>query len=91
MGINQYAIHTTEGCFLSNNADQTGRTNSRDCSQGTGCVVAETKPNSFGAGFAEAGGGVFAAQFDVSGFYFWFWSVSPLFRLFEVLRLSLDG
>ncbi|KAJ7572921.1 hypothetical protein C8J56DRAFT_1067259 [Mycena floridula] len=36
--------------------------------------VGETKPNSFGSGFAAAGGGVYAMQFDTLGIYIWFWS-----------------
>lgn len=38
-----------------------------DCSTSAGCAVAETKDGSFGQGFADNGGGVFAAQFDVTG------------------------
>ncbi|KAJ3884343.1 hypothetical protein GG344DRAFT_16860, partial [Lentinula edodes] len=49
-----------------------------DCSTGQGCLVQETKPNNFGSGFAQAGGGVFATQLDVSGTYMWFWPRSSL-------------
>ncbi|KAJ7193971.1 hypothetical protein GGX14DRAFT_477105 [Mycena pura] len=37
-----------------------------------GCVTTETKPNSFGSGFAGQGGGVFAASWDLSGIAFWY-------------------
>ncbi|KAF8635259.1 hypothetical protein AX15_000482 [Amanita polypyramis BW_CC] len=75
MGHNQYALHTTPGCKLdTNNSDQTGQVQSTDCSTPSGCVVAETKADSYGAGFAQAGGGVYATQIDVSGIYIWFWS-----------------
>jgi len=37
-----------------------------------GCVTTETKPNSFGSGFATQGGGVFAASWDTSGIAFWY-------------------
>ncbi|TFY83334.1 hypothetical protein EWM64_g679 [Hericium alpestre] len=68
MGNNQYALHTTPGCVFTEGAVQTGRQQgTKDCSQGSGCVVAETKPNSFNAGFNDAGGGVWATQFDVEG------------------------
>ena len=60
-------------------AVQTGIVYGTNCSTGSGCVVAETKPNSYGAGFAQAGGGVWATQLDVSGVYMWFWSVSCFF------------
>ena len=67
MDHNQYALHTTRSCLHDTNITQTGADTATDCSKGSGCVVAETKPNSYGAGFAAAGGGVFATQFDVSG------------------------
>ena len=67
MGNNQAALHTTDGCLKMPNVAQLGRNTWTDCSQGSGCVVAETKPNSYGSGFAAAGGGVWATQFDVSG------------------------
>lgn len=38
--------------------------NASDCSTGAGCVVTETKFNSFGSSFA---GGVWATQYDVAG------------------------
>lgn len=67
MGNNQAALHTTDGCLKQPEVAQTGRNTWTDCSKGSGCVVAETKPNSYGSGFATAGGGVWATQFDVSG------------------------
>lgn len=80
MSNNQYALHTVGGCLLDKSgAVQTGIVYGTNCSTGSGCVVAETKPNSYGAGFAQAGGGVWATQLDVSGVYMWFWSVSCFF------------
>jgi hypothetical protein len=59
-----------------------------DCSTAAGCVVEDASPVSFGAGFAAAGGGVWAAQFDVSG-VLW---VSSLRLLSEhVLTLSSNS
>ncbi|KIK53744.1 glycoside hydrolase family 16 protein [Collybiopsis luxurians FD-317 M1] len=75
---NQMALHTTPGCNLVANSTQTGHTVETDCSTGQGCLVQETKPNSFGVAFAQNGGGVFAAQLDVSGIYMWFWPRSSL-------------
>ncbi|KAJ7035465.1 hypothetical protein C8F04DRAFT_530588 [Mycena alexandri] len=37
-----------------------------------GCVTTETKPNSYGSGFASQGGGVFAMLWDLSGIVFWY-------------------
>ncbi|KAF9004224.1 hypothetical protein BDQ17DRAFT_1354809 [Cyathus striatus] len=75
MGNNQVAVHIDLGCTLnSSSAAQTGRTLQSDCSSSAGCVVAETKDSGCGGAFAQAGGGVFAMQFDVSGIFTWFWS-----------------
>ncbi|KAI0336817.1 hypothetical protein GY45DRAFT_1237765 [Cubamyces sp. BRFM 1775] len=74
MKDNQMAVHTTQGCMTSNSIQQTGAIGFTDCSKGSGCTVRETKANSFGAGFAQAGGGVWATQYDVAGIFIWFWS-----------------
>jgi hypothetical protein len=39
-----------------------------------GCVVTETKSNSFGSGFAGQGGGVFAMQWDTDGIAMWYFA-----------------
>lgn len=67
MGNNQFALHTTEGCWLPDYSWQSGNTISKDCSKGSGCVVAVTEPNSYNSGFAAAGGGVYALQLDAAG------------------------
>ncbi|KIY48403.1 hypothetical protein FISHEDRAFT_25392, partial [Fistulina hepatica ATCC 64428] len=72
--VNQMALHTTDGCFQAPNNGQSGETIYTNCSTASGCTVQETKVNSYQSGFAEAGGGAFAMQFDVSGIYIWFWS-----------------
>lgn len=74
MEHNQMALHTLPGCTHTTPPNQMGMSTELDCSQPSGCVVAETAPNSFQTGFAAAGGGVFAAQFDVAGIFIWFWS-----------------
>ncbi len=76
MDHNQVALHTTPGCFQAQNPGQTGQTIEGDCSTSQGCLVAENKPNSWGPGFAQAGGGVWALQIDVAGIFVWYWSVS---------------
>ncbi|KAF9528060.1 glycoside hydrolase family 16 protein [Crepidotus variabilis] len=75
MENNQVALHALGGCLKAEvPGQQTGVTIEGDCSKPQGCLVAETKPNSFGMGFAKAGGGVFALQMEESGIYSWFWS-----------------
>lgn len=61
------ALHTLPGCYHSPPPNQKGTDDDLDCSTAAGCVVHETTPNSFGTGFNNAGGGVWATQFDVSG------------------------
>ncbi|KAJ3874433.1 glycoside hydrolase family 16 protein [Lentinula edodes] len=75
MPSNQMALHTTTGCFHNNTPpNQLGATLVTDCSTAAGCTVGELQPNSYGSGFADMGGGVFATQFDVAGIFIWFWS-----------------
>jgi hypothetical protein len=65
---NQYALHTTPGCIWPQGTVQSGAAGATgDCSQPSGCVVTETAQNSYREGFASAGGGVWATQFDVAG------------------------
>lgn len=87
---NQMALHSTPGCLQAANPAQSGRTLETNCSLDRGCIVAETKPNSYGAGFAQAGGGVYAVQMDVTGVYIWFWSVRWLCCYF-VINLLTSG
>jgi len=74
MPNNQMALHTTPGCTHSTPPNQSGVSGQGDCSLGSGCVVSEVAPNSYESGFAAAGGGVWATQFDVAGIFIWFWS-----------------
>lgn len=74
MDNNQMALHTTPGCSQAK-APQSGTTTATDCAPARGCIVTENKANSFGPGFATAGGGVFALQMEANGINFWFWSV----------------
>jgi hypothetical protein len=67
MSYNQMALHALNGCTKASDSQQTGTNNSPNCTDGTGCTVLETNQNSGGAAFANAQGGVWATQFDVSG------------------------
>ncbi|KAF8647983.1 hypothetical protein AX16_006413 [Volvariella volvacea WC 439] len=71
MRQNQMALHTLPGCFHSSPVIETGQPGEMDCSTPPGCTVDETKPNSFGSEFNDNGGGVWAAQFDIAGIWFW--------------------
>ena len=67
MNHNQMAVHALTGCNKANNSQQTGTNLASNCTDGTGCTVAETNLNSAGAAFANAQGGVWGTQFDISG------------------------
>lgn len=79
MTVNQISLHTTEGCtratLVPPNIELGTPSAAADCSQPAGCAVTTTQQASFGAAFNAAGGGVYAAQFDVSGsvLYFFFY------------------
>ena len=73
---NQMAIHTTDGCVTDETIVHTGELGFAECASASGCTVRETKANSYGTGFNQAGGGVWATQFDVAGIYIWFWNLS---------------
>ncbi|KAG7098526.1 hypothetical protein E1B28_000465 [Marasmius oreades] len=77
MQTNQYALHTLPGCVHSP-SPQKGTTREVDCSVPSGCTVMEASGNSYGPGFAVAGGGVYATQFDVTGIYIWFFPRSSI-------------
>lgn len=73
MPSNQMALHTLPGCYQNYTPpNQIGETLTTDCSSAAGCTVGELQPNSYGNGFAAAGGGIFAAQFDVAGLVLFF-------------------
>ncbi|KZP25000.1 glycoside hydrolase family 16 protein [Athelia psychrophila] len=72
---NEMVIHSQPGCTKTTPSIQTSKSiESTDCSTASGCVVQESAANSYGAAFAQAGGGVYAMQYDVSGIFIWFWS-----------------
>ncbi|OBZ74401.1 putative glycosidase C21B10.07 [Grifola frondosa] len=66
MTSNQMTLHGTNGCMKTTPSTQTSQTISTNCSVVSGCSVLESAPNSYGEGFATAGGGVWATQFDVA-------------------------
>lgn len=55
--------------------------NSTDCAfnanANQGCVVTDARAQSYGAAFAQAGGGVFVTEFAEKGVSIWFFPVRP--------------
>lgn len=91
-GANRYALHTLPGCSQPQGVLQTGVPGVTDCSQPSGCFVSESSPNSYGEGFATAGGGVWATQFDVAGILCVNWTCSfPQLMTFVVITASGSG
>lgn len=67
---------TYDNCDISQNSD-------------SGCTVNDTNANSYGEGFAAAGGGVLVAEWATDGIRVWFLTVCPLpsFMYLELMRL----
>ena len=80
---NQISLHTLDGCThpaapaAGQSANETGTLISTDCFNQTnfneGCIAEVPTDASYGAGFAAAGGGVYALLWDeADGLSFWF-------------------
>jgi len=78
----QTSLHTEPGCAAVNAVQTSTLINSTDCSFKTnsneGCVVEDPDPNSYGAAFATAGGGMFVTELAESGISVWFFSRSKV-------------
>lgn len=78
---NQMTLHTSAGC-TKGSAAETGTQLSTDCNANdngnAGCGVQDPSTDSFAAGFANAGGGVWATLWDTTGINIWFWTRSAI-------------
>lgn len=52
-----------------------------NASDGAGCTIVDSADNSYGAGFAAAGGGTYITELSDEGVKIWFYTVSPLDRI----------
>lgn len=81
---NQYTLHTSEGCTASKGSvgitGQPGQTT--QCAtigdDNTGCAYLDTDARSYGEGFNNAGGGVFAHLWDHTGIKIWHFARSEV-------------
>ena len=77
--MNQYTLHTSDGCALDSSANFTGKQLSTDCyalaHKNAGCAIKDANLHgpSYGSALNQHGGGVFATQFDQQdGIAIWF-------------------
>jgi len=73
---NQMTLHTSAGCNMNTGRSQTGTTDSDDCNANdngnAGCGVTDTRTSSYGQGFNNGGGGVWAVQWTSTAINIWF-------------------
>lgn len=82
-GVNQnmnniMSLHTNETCLIQGNSSvMTGTLGNTNCAYypdyNVGCGVIDASPKSFGTGFNEAGGGVYAMQWTSEYIRIWQW------------------
>src|SRR5258706_1840219 len=79
---NQMSLHTTTGCTKPQGVTQTGTQATTNCDYSqngnSGCIVQDSNTASYGAAFAQAGGGVWVTEFAETGINIWFFSVRNL-------------
>lgn len=78
---NNMAMHTSEGCTITNTGAFSGTLETDDCyvdaadqASNTGCSIRSGDDSSFGSGFNSAGGGVFATEWTSEAISIWFFS-----------------
>lgn len=80
--MNQMTLHTESGCTQVSPVQTSNIINSTDCSvydnDNQGCVVTDPSTQSYGEGFANAGGGVYITEFASSGISIWFFNRSSV-------------
>ncbi|KAJ7491141.1 glycoside hydrolase family 16 protein [Mycena latifolia] len=77
-GLNQYHLHTSDGCSLDRNQPMQGQVLTTGCASGPanndGCGVQDKDPRSYGDGFNGAGGGVYAMYWGTDSIKMWHWA-----------------
>ncbi|KIW12123.1 hypothetical protein PV08_09397 [Exophiala spinifera] len=76
---NNMAVHTSDGCTISNTGGFSGTLETDNCYVGAadqatnaGCSIRSNDDQSFGAGFNSVGGGVFATEWTSEAISIWF-------------------
>jgi hypothetical protein len=72
---NQYTLHTAEGCSLDDSVKTTSKILGTKCASSgadnSGCAFKDSDNRSYGKGFNQAGGGVYAHIVDNTGIRIW--------------------
>ncbi|RHZ47898.1 hypothetical protein CDV55_101024 [Aspergillus turcosus] len=75
---NQMTLHTTDGCTIANGGF-TGTLLTSNCysyaagqAENAGCGIAASSSQTYGSGFNDAGGGVYATEWTSAGISIWF-------------------
>ncbi|KAK8847650.1 hypothetical protein IAR55_005509 [Kwoniella newhampshirensis] len=91
------ALHTGNAstCTVSNSSSSmTGTVTvdncNNDATQNSGCTINDNSPNSYGEGFASAGGGVYVAEFATDAIRIWFMTRSSVPSSLSVSADSID-
>jgi hypothetical protein len=81
---NQMTLHTSDGCSI-NNSGFSGSLETSNCyveasgqSTNAGCGILSSSSQSYGDGFNQANGGVYATEWTSSGINIWFFSRSSI-------------
>jgi hypothetical protein len=92
--LNQMSLHTQAGCTQQSPTQTSTLVNSTDCSylsnSNQGCVVTVPSTQSYGAGFAAAGGGVYVTEFIENGISIWFFPRSSVPSSLKSNSSSID-
>ncbi|KAH8085990.1 hypothetical protein BXZ70DRAFT_555950 [Cristinia sonorae] len=93
--MNQMGLHTAPGCSHTNTSLQTSTLiNSTDCSiyanSNEGCIITNPTTKSYGAGFAQAGGGIYVTEFAAHGISIWFFTRSSIPDALQGNASSID-
>jgi hypothetical protein len=90
------SVHTTAGCTQPQGVTQSGTQITTNCDYNqngnSGCTVQDPNTASYGAAFAQAGGGVWVTEFAETGINIWFFSVrtvppNSVICLTDIIRL----
>ena len=78
--VKRLAASADGRCQADPSATMTGQLTQQQCannaSDGAGCTIVDSAQNSYGAGFAAAGGGTYIAELGDDGVRIWFFTVS---------------